>query len=68
MFYLHVSLCTTHIPGTHEEQKRRSDILDMELQALGIEPGSSIKAKSTLNHQAISPGPCDLLLNKVTID
>lgn len=31
MFYLHVSLCTTHIPSTHEEQKRRSDILDMEL-------------------------------------
>ena len=56
MFCLHVHLCTMCVPDSYGDQKRASDLLELELDILsdaiwmlGTEPGPSRGSKSALN-------------------
>lgn len=54
---LHECMGTTYMYGTQGGQKRALTLLELELKMvmwiLGIQPGSSVKAASVLNHRVI---------------
>lgn len=53
MLCLHVSLCTSFMPGSHGGHWRMLDLLELDLQMsvmLEIEPGSSRGAVCAHNH------------------
>lgn len=58
MFFLHVGLCISHMPGGHRSQKRDSDLLELELHlARSCHVGSGTQ-KGPPEEQVSAPKCC----------